>query len=349
MKRLCWGCAALLTAGVGLSGATPVLKSPAAGILYLCDDAAGPLQGQTAHFDNAACDGVMFRTAWGEMEPLEGEYQWAKVDAMLGAANQSGKSLGLGIAAGFRSPRWLEASGVAFQTGTLLRSFAPARTVKMPWIWDEAYLKKWGNFLQAAGGRYDGNPRLAYITIAGMGHAFEPYMAKSPEDIEHFRKSGGLPRWEKAAKNVIDLYARAFPQTPFLLAAARPIPTADADASLAEVVRYGLEKYPGRFGVMSHGLNAGTSEFNPIDRIIRDNSLKVPVGYQMVWSTTGVNAGWLKGSLEEVLGRAVAMKAHFVEVYGRDCDDEQYRDLLARAGLELKDNSRGFTSRFKGK
>ncbi|HUB67760.1 MAG TPA: beta-galactosidase [Candidatus Methylacidiphilales bacterium] len=311
-------------------------KWSAAGIMYLCDDSPGPLQNQPAHFDNLAANGLMFRTAWSEMEKNEGDYNWSKVDAMLAAAQVAHKPMGLGVAAGIRSPSWLAKTGVQMMTGRVIRSFAATQTMSFPLPWDPVYLDKWGTFLNMLGKRYDSNPNLAYITMAGMGIAFEPFMAKAPDDIEKFRSLGGLHSWTDGAEKIIDLYAQAFPHTPFIFAMNRPIPTPDADDALSTVVEYGLDKYPGRFGVMYHGLDSTTSELDYYGRTVEENSGKTTVGYQTVWSTTGINARWLKGSLEDVLESGVRTKAHFIEVYGSDCDDPQYSALLQRVGNELK-------------
>jgi hypothetical protein len=66
---------------------------------------------------------------------------------------------------------------------------------------------------------------------------------------------GGLPNWELGVKWIIDQYGAAFPNTPFILAMANPIPTDDGDDTLDSVIAYGAAQYPGNhFGVMSCGL-----------------------------------------------------------------------------------------------
>ena len=315
-------------------------KMPAAGVMYLCDDAEGPLTTQPSHFQSPAADGLMFRTAWMVVEPTEGNFDFSKIDQMLEAARAAHRPMGLGIAAGFRSPPWLEGSGVQMLTGTLVRSFAPSRTVKIPLPWDKTFQEKWGALLTALGKRYDSNPNLAYVTMAGMGAAFEPFMARQPEDIQKFEDLGGLPRWVEGADRVVDLYARAFPHTPIILAMNHPIPTPDADDAIASAVDYGLKTYPGHFGVMFHGLDAAASDLDYYSRTINANSDKTTVGYQMVWSTTGINAKWLKGSLDEVLEAGVRERAHFIEVYGSDCDNPQFQPLLRRVSGELKSTAK---------
>jgi hypothetical protein len=75
---------------------------------------------------------------------------------------------------------------------------------------------------------------------------------------------------------------------------------------------------------------------SPASSLISEHSATTTVGYQMVWSTTGVNAHWLKGSLQDCVEAGVSDKAHFIEVYGTDCDDPQYTAGLQQAGAQLK-------------
>src|SRR5439155_18794070 len=78
----------------------------------------------------------------------------------------------------------------------------------------------------------------------------------TPYDMDYFINTlGGLPNWEAGVRWIIDQYGTYFPNTPFILAMADPIPTPDGDDSLEAVVNYGAAQYPGNhFGVMSCGL-----------------------------------------------------------------------------------------------
>jgi hypothetical protein len=223
-------------------------------------------------------------------------------------------------------------------TRTLVRSFTKEQHTSLPVIWDSVYKEKWGKFLMEFGARYDNNPNLAYVTMAGMGPAFEPFAAKKPADVEKFQEMGGLPKWIDGCEAIIDLYAKAFPHTPFIFAMNRPIPDPSADAALATVVDYGLKTYPGRFGVMFHGLSAETSYSDYYGKTIQDNSRNTIVGFQLVSGTRAPNPQWMEGTLEQCLNQAVTLKAHFVEVYGDDCDDSSNTSMLEEINQKLKAN-----------
>lgn len=312
-------------------------KKPAAGIMYLTDYRPDGLSGTP--YDNPAVDGVIFRAAWMITEPQNNVYDWRQIDNLVAAAKRSGKTFGLGMVAGFRSPEWFLNSGAITLTTTFDPNYAQQRRITQPVPWDPAFQKHWGQFLKVMAERYDAEPNVSYVLIAGLGRAFEPFMARSPEDVLAFEALGGLPKWTEGAKAVIDLYARHFRKTPFIMTMHYPVPSPEGRRALENVVNYGLRTYPGRFGVKYDALDAVASTKEYFNSTILEWSGRTPVGYQMVWSSTGINAGWLRGTLAESLQRGVANKAHFVEVYAVDCDDPKYADLLKSTSKGLKANA----------
>ena len=342
-------CLILVCADAGAQSGPASGKRPAAGILYLTDFRPGGGRGGPSPFDNPAVDGVIFRTSWAVTEPQNGGYDWSPIDRLVQEARRTGKILGLGVVAGFRSPEWFLRSGAMTMTTEFSRNYAQQRQITVPVPWDPAFQRKWGELLQVAAGRYDAEPAVAYVLIAGLGQAFEPFMARSPEDRRTFEASGGLPRWIEGAKAVIDLYALHFKATPFVLTMHNPVLSPEGERAIQAVVEYGLRAYPGRFGVKYDGLDAvGIAAGSPANfyhRAISESSSRTPVGYQMVWASQGINAKWLRGSLAEVLERGVALKAHFVEVYAVDCDNPLHAEVLKRASAGLHANAANFSRR----
>lgn len=321
-----------------LDAASTPGKKPAAGILYLTDYRQNGGSSGPSPFDNAAVDGVILRTSWALTETANNVYDWAQIDQNMQDANRTGKIFALGVVSGFRSPGWFLKSGAKTITVSFDRNYAEQRQITMPVPWDRDFQTEWGEFLETVAQRYDGEPNLGYVLISGLGQAFEPFMAKSPDDLRKFNEMGGLPRWIEGSKAVIDLYAVHFERTPFILTMHYPVPSPEGSQAIKEVVNYGLRKYPGRFGVKYDGLDAQARTQNVFHRVISESSTKTPVGYQMIWSSTGFNAGMLKGGLDEVLNAGIAMKAHFIEVYAVDCDASKYAALLKTTSTALKRN-----------
>src|SRR6266513_5144815 len=145
------------------------------------------------------------------------------------------------------APATQSATGVAITT---------AKIEPMPLPWDPIFQQKWGAFIQALAARYGNNPNVAYVVMGGPGRHQEAYFCFTPYDMDYFINTlGGLPNWEAGVKWIIDQYGTYFPNTPFLMATAAPIPTSEGDDSIRAVVDYGAAQYPGNhFGVMSCGL-----------------------------------------------------------------------------------------------
>ena len=162
-------------------------------------------------------------------------------------------------------PATQSATGVAITT---------TKIEPMPLPWDPIFQQKWGAFIQALAARYGNASNLAYVTMGGPGRRREAYFCFTPSDMDYFNNVlGGLPNWERGVKWIIDQYGTYFPNTPFILAMAYPIPTSDGDDSLDAVVDYGAAQYPGNhFGVMSCGLQYPTvqtpGQWSTVDTII---------------------------------------------------------------------------------
>ncbi len=285
-------------------------------------------------WSNPLVNGVTVRTVWKNVQPAEQSVDWSYFDAAVAEAGSHGKSVGLSLAAGIFTPDWVYQSGAARFDFTLMGPWIGTKPMTMPEPWDPAFLAKWGATIGAMGRRYDGNPAVAYVMIGGLGFSIESVYVKTPEDIAKLQSLGGASQWLAGAEKIVDLYAAAFPHTPFIYAMAPPI-KGDMSATRA-LVEYGVSKYPGRFGIMHDGLNATSAPGFYPDHAIAIYSAKNPAGFQMVWSTEGdEGAQRVKGTLAEALGRAAAYKAQFVEVYEADCQNPAYAGDLRAAAQQL--------------
>ncbi|PYJ64373.1 MAG: hypothetical protein DME76_20305, partial [Verrucomicrobia bacterium] len=208
-------------------------------------------------------------------------------------------------------PATQSATGVAITT-TMIEP--------MPLPWDPIFQQKWGAFVQALGARYGNAPNLVYVTMGGPGRRRESYFCFTPSDMDYFINTlGGLPNWERGVKWIIDQYGTYFPNTPFILAMADPIPTPDGDDSLKAVVDYGVAQYPGNhFGVMSCGLqypggpDNGSMGATEIPLLCPTST----VGY-CFYNTQGEEIDPVTGRFMLDLGleRGFNFGAHFIEVY----------------------------------
>ena len=229
------------------------------------------------------------------------------------------------------APATQSATGVAIVT---------AQIEPMPLPWDPVFQAKWGAFIQALAARYGNAPNLAYIVMGGPGRRAESYFCFTPDDLDYFINTlGGLPNWEQGVRWIIDQYGTYFPNTPFILDMASPIPTADGDASLRAMCDYGAAQYPGNhFGVKSDGLEYPSGPPNG-SAGVTEVSLLCPtstVGYQFYLPQLGaVDPVTGRLLLDLGLERGIGFGAHFIEVYAQDCDDPNSATVLTSAARTL--------------
>ncbi|MGH7981647.1 MAG: fibronectin type III domain-containing protein, partial [Candidatus Udaeobacter sp.] len=229
------------------------------------------------------------------------------------------------------APATASATGVAITTAQIL---------PMPLPWDPIFQQKWGAFVQAFAARYGNSPNLAYVVMGGPGRNEEAYFCFTPYDIDYFINTlGGLPNWELGVKWIIDQYGTYFPNKPFMLAMANPIPTDDGQNSLDAVVAYGAAQYPGNhFGVMSCGLQypSGPDPGSNGAQWIPLLSPTSTVGF-CFYGPQGPYTDPVTGRFMLDLGleRGFNFGAHFIEVYALDCNIPILAPVLQEWGAIL--------------
>ncbi|HXX40702.1 MAG TPA: fibronectin type III domain-containing protein, partial [Chthoniobacterales bacterium] len=229
------------------------------------------------------------------------------------------------------APATQSASGVAIVTAQIL---------PMPLPWDPVFQAKWSAFVQTFAARYGNAANLAYVVMGGPGRRAESYFCFTADNMNYFLNTlGGLPNWEQGVRWIIDQYGTYFPNTPFILDMASPIPTPDGTAALQAMCDYGVAQYPGNhFGVKSDGLLYPSGPPNGSIGAT-EVTLLCPtstVGYQFYLPQAGaIDPVTGRLMLDLGLARAIGFGAHFVEVYAEDCDDPLSAAVLTADGAIL--------------
>jgi hypothetical protein len=142
------------------------------------------------------------RWYWNAFEPQQGKFRWDIIDLALTEAQAHGQKLAIRLMPYSNKdplPEWFQKSGAR-------RANKP--TDKDGNIWqpdfsDPLYLRYWGNVVEEAGKRYDGNPYLDSVDISSVGYwgeGWSPYMPAFA--------------YQKA---LIDIWFDAFPHTTLLM------------------------------------------------------------------------------------------------------------------------------------
>ncbi|MEB6379538.1 DUF4832 domain-containing protein [Leclercia adecarboxylata] len=150
------------------------------------------------------------RYYWSEVEPREGQYNFALVDEgfAAAAAHQPAMNVGLrfmildGPESGSEIPQWLIDKGIKGTWTADHKTFAPD-------LDDPLYLAYAQRLLQAFGARYNNNPELAFIDIGMVGAWGEWHNSNFPglRPLQERYSAALLNRY-------VDMHFSAFPDTP---------------------------------------------------------------------------------------------------------------------------------------
>lgn len=276
-------------------------------------------------WDNPHVAGVVLRTDWAKVEPSENAYDWTYLDTGVARAQATNKKIAISVQAGINSPEWIYALGAK---GITIPGFGT-----MPLPWDSVFQKNWASLVKQLGARYDSVSVVAYVTMGGAGRLEELYICTSPDSVRDFNSDGGTQPWIQAAEAIMEMYAAAFRNTPFLYAYGSPVAHPTSSVPFGDIAAYGLNKYPKRFGIKSDALHPNMSASFWPNVYIPAFSSSTTVGYQMLKEFAGnsVNGGTLKDALHF----GVSRKAHFIEVYDRDCNDPNEQSTISNANKDL--------------
>ena len=96
-------------------------------------------------------------------------YDWSELDAAIAQAAAHGKFVGISIGAGAFVPNWVYVgSPTVYKYFINVADDNQAENATEPFPWDINYLNKWKTFIAAFGAKYDGNPTVRYVVMAGM-------------------------------------------------------------------------------------------------------------------------------------------------------------------------------------
>ena len=162
--------------------------------------------------ENPYISGVALQIRWRDIEPVQGNPDWSKLDQLFAAAEASKKWVQLLIFPGFFSPPWaLEGA----KTEMFPLQYGPGKgTVEpLPMPWDETYLSRWFAFVKQLSGRYGKSPAFRVIAAAGpTSVSVEFSLPGKPEDLRIWLNEGYTPqKYLGAWRKTLQVYAADFP------------------------------------------------------------------------------------------------------------------------------------------
>jgi hypothetical protein len=162
--------------------------------------------------NNPYISGVALQIHWSDLEPVEGNPDWSKLDQLFAAAGSSKKWVQLLIFPVFFSPPWA-LQGVHTEMFPLQYGPGKGTVAKLPMPWDDVYLNRWFTFVKLLSDRYGTSPAFRVIAAAGPTSVSAEYTLPSkPEDIPTWLHAGYTPeKYAAAWKKTFRVYAANFP------------------------------------------------------------------------------------------------------------------------------------------
>lgn len=166
--------------------------------------------------------GTQLSYSWVELEPKEGEYRWDIIERDMEPWAQEGKKCWIEVMTANKrdkigkrgTPDWVFEKGVP--------KVQVKDTARYPVFWDQKYIELWGNFIRAFAKKFDGDPRIEFVSIGGYSNGTEPNLSAwdNKRLMGQWRRFGfddftvtGI-YLNKAIKPILKIKGDAFRKTP---------------------------------------------------------------------------------------------------------------------------------------
>jgi hypothetical protein len=337
-------------------GPTPARPRPTGLVAVLTYRSGQPLS--LAAFDNLNISGVALQIHWADIQPTEGDPQWATLDTFFAKASASGKWVQLLVFPGFFTPSWAypatDSARFKLQYGPGSKKDGPQ---PLPMPWDTTYQANWLAFMQQVASRYGANPQFAILGAAGpTSVSVETTEPNKPDDRTIWKSMGYTQtRYVGAWNAVLPALAADFPGQ-FLTIAGRAatdsIVNIDAKGDIVkdfhlgtkgQIVATATGVLGARLGLQNSNLDGSAGGDEPNTDYIVGYAGKVLTGFQLRSSVSGGGMG--SGTPAQILKAALdngtrlgpsGQHVDFIEIYDKDVEDATLQTTLAYGAALLK-------------
>jgi len=280
---------------------------------------------------NANCDGVRWLLRWSDVEATPDIYTWQYLDDAVALAAANNKKCGISINAGKDCPAWLYAAPYNAQFYTM-QDTPEAIGRRIPVPGDPVFMTRWQKFITDFGARYDSNPAVSYVIIAGIGNHDEWDIAPGQLDTAALGSTQAeVDAWKSSSKQIIDFYMSAFPNTTVMGYPVSPFDPSNAAedpaTSMREVSDYAANTYDCRFGYAVAPLQSSTTTSNyfPANELF------------LHWTTNPTHGETLNPAssaddFDATLHVALDLKIRGMEIYKKDFQNAALQNFIVSSG-----------------
>ncbi len=249
--------------------------------------------------------GVSWIFGWKQIETAPGVYNWSSVDAAIAASAGSGRKTMLRIDGGASSPSW-----VPDQLTFTFQPMGPQgeQTVTMPETWSATYLADFTAFIRAYGARYNADPRVTRVEMAGGGYQGEMALPQWPGWIGAGYSD---PLMTSAWEQLISTYKTSFSSKQLGMDYGEPLQIYYHSHIDPAVLAY--SRTIANVDFQQNGLKSTTSQSWSTFQTLLALSQTTRIGWQM-WAG-GNSSSYLMSAFQV----AIASHASYLELYLNDC------------------------------
>ena len=280
---------------------------------------------------NANCDGVRWLLRWSDVEATPDIYTWQYLDDAVALAAANNKKCGISINAGKDCPAWLYAAPYNAQFYTM-QDTPEAIGRRIPVPGDPVFTTRWQKFITDFGARYDSNPAVSYVIIAGIGNHDEWDIAPGPLDTAALGSTQAeVDAWKSSSKQIIDFYMSAFPNTTVMGYPVSPFDPSNAAedpaTSMREVSDYAANTYDCRFGYTVAPLQSSTttSNYPPANELFLHWTTN-PTHGETLYPASSAN------DFDATLHVALDLKIRGMEIYKKDFQNVALQNFIVSSG-----------------
>ncbi|HXP85492.1 MAG TPA: hypothetical protein VN841_12270 [Bryobacteraceae bacterium] len=305
--------------------------------------------------NNSYISGVALQIHWRDIEPVQGNPDWSKLDQLFAAAQASKKWVQLLIFPGFFSPAWA-LQGAKTESFGLQYGPGKGGVERLPMPWDKVYLGHWFAFLKQVSDRYGKSPAFRVIAADGPTSVSAEFtLPSTPEDVRIWRSVSYTPRkYLDAWQNVFQVFAADFPNQYISLSLGFGLNINDRGQLDARervrtkqaVIDQGISLLGRRFALQYSNLdgNAGADQGPPGTALVMGYNGRIVTGFQLRTSCerNSGNMGAegdpplaLKRSIDKGTARNNSgHRINYLEIYEPDILAEEMQPVL-RNGAAL--------------
>ena len=302
---------------------------------------------------NPYISGVAVQMNWRDIEPIQGQPDWSRLDEVFSAAESTNKWVQLLIFPGFFAPDWAKDGA---QSDLFPIQYGPGGGTieRLPMPWDQRYLTHWFAFLKELGARYGQSRAFKMIAADGpTSVSAEMTLPNKPQDHRKWLShSYTVEKYLGAWQQVFHVYATVFPNQFISLSApglpvlgpGRKDPGERMRAKL-KIVAQASAILGRRLVLQWSDLHAGRVRVETPERdFVNSYSGRIITGFQMRTAAVGDSAAMgAEGDPPLALRRSIdegmqpnnrGQHINYLEIYERDVVAEEMQPVL-RYGASL--------------